>query len=262
NTNGGDGCSAVCRFEPAASAAAALSIDDSASAPPGNNGVLEPGETVVFTSSWTNNGLTALALTGTAANFTGPSPGVYAISTTSADYGTIAPSDTASCATGGGCYSIAASLLGPRPVQHWDAMLTEVLSNTASKVWTVHVGESFPDVPTSQPFYPFIENLFHNGITGGCAGGNYCPGNSVTRAQMAVFLLRTKHGVGYAPPACTGVFGDVACPSPFADWIEELHAEGITSGCQASPPLYCPDGPNTRAQMAVFLTKTFGLPAY
>ena len=32
-----------------------------------------------------------------------------------------------------------------------------------------------------------------------------------------------------------------------------------TGGCSASPMLYCPDQPNTRGQMAVFLTITFGL---
>jgi hypothetical protein len=140
-----------------------------------------------------------------------------------------------------------------RPAQHWDATLTEVLSDTAFKAWTLHVGESFPDVPNSLNFYPFIENLFHNGITGGCAGGNYCPGNAVTRAQMAVFLLKAEHGSGYTPPACQGIFPDVTCPSLFADWIEQLAAEGITGGCGGGN--YCPDNSVTRAQMAAFLLK-------
>ena len=72
---------------------------------------------------------------------------------------------------------------------------------------------------------------------------------------MAVFLLKAKHGSGYTPPVCAGLFNDVACPSPFADWIEQLASEGITGGCGASN--YCPSNPNTRGQMAVFLTKTF-----
>ena len=81
----------------------------------------------------------------------------------------------------------------------------------------------------------------------------------VTRRQMAVFLLKTKEGSGYAPPPATGVFGDVPAGDPFASWIEELYNRSITGGCQAVPLLYCPDQPNTRGQMAVFLTKTFGL---
>ena len=44
-----------------------------------------------------------------------------------------------------------------------------------------------------------------------------------TRAQMAVFLLKAIDGSAYVPPACTGIFTDVPCPSQFADWIEELY---------------------------------------
>jgi uncharacterized repeat protein (TIGR03803 family) len=118
----------------------------------------------------------------------------------------------------------------------------------------------FADVPCPGPFTDWIEQLSNEGITGGCGGGNFCPSNPVTRAQIAAFLLKAKHGSTYSPAACAGIFGDVACPSPFADWIEQLYADGITGGCQASPLLYCPASPSTRGQMAVFLVKTFSLP--
>jgi len=39
-----------------------------------------------------------------------------------------------------------------------------------------------------------------------------------------------------------------------------LYNEGITSGCGTGPLRYCPDDLVTRAQMAVFLVKTFNLP--
>ena len=116
----------------------------------------------------------------------------------------------------------------------------------------------FGDVPCTSPFASWIEQLAAQGITGGCGGGNYCPDSPVTREQMAVFLLKAEHGSSYVPPPCTGAFGDVACPSLFADWIEQLAAENITSGCGGGN--YCPRDPNTRGQMAVFLTKTFDLP--
>jgi hypothetical protein len=121
----------------------------------------------------------------------------------------------------------------------------------------------FGDVPCPGGFAAdWIEELYTESVTGGCQASPllYCPGNPVTRAQMAVFLLKAEHGSGYAPPACGGVFGDVACPSQFADWIEQLYAEQVTGGCQASPLLYCPGAANTRGQMAVFLVKTFNLP--
>ncbi len=117
----------------------------------------------------------------------------------------------------------------------------------------------FLDVPCPSAFADWIEQLFAEGITAGCGGGNYCPDDPVRRDQMAVFLLKTKNGSAYLPPACTGVFDDVACPSAFADWIEQLYAEGITGGCSTTPLLYCPGASNTRGQMAVFLVKTFAL---
>lgn len=49
---------------------------------------------------------------------------------------------------------------------------------------------TFGDVPTSHPFYQFIEALAASGITGGCGGGNYCPDAPLTRGQMATFLSK------------------------------------------------------------------------
>jgi hypothetical protein len=57
---------------------------------------------------------------------------------------------------------------------------------------------SFGDVPPTHVFWPWIEALFAGGITGGC-GTNpqaYCPDQRVSRAQIAVFLLRGVHDAG------------------------------------------------------------------
>jgi len=79
---------------------------------------------------------------------------------------------------------------------------------------------------------------------------------------MAVFLLKAEHGSTYAPPACVGIFQDVACTPGvgFSDWIEQLSAEGITGGCGGDD--YCPQNPVTRRQMAVFLLKASQGSAY
>ncbi len=115
----------------------------------------------------------------------------------------------------------------------------------------------FGDVPCPSTFADWIEALADEGITGGCGGGNFCPTNPVRRDQMAPFLLKAAHGSSYVPPLCAGTFDDVPCPSLFADWIEQLNAEGITGGCGGSN--YCPSNPATRGQMAVFVVKTFSL---
>ncbi len=120
-------------------------------------------------------------------------------------------------------------------------------------------GTVFTDVPQGSFAADWIEELASLEITGGCGGGNYCPNGPVTRAQMAVFLLKALLGSTYTPPDPTGIFGDVP-PGSFADeWIEDLYVRGVTGGCSAAPLLYCPNGPNTRGQMAVFLVRTFSL---
>jgi hypothetical protein len=50
--------------------------------------------------------------------------------------------------------------------------------------------QRFLDVPPSNSFYAFIDEMAVRNITSGCGGGNYCPTGLVTRAQMAVFLVR------------------------------------------------------------------------
>ena len=112
----------------------------------------------------------------------------------------------------------------------------------------------FSDVPNSQQFYFHVTKLVANAITVGCGTGIYCPLSSITRQQMAVFLLKAMNGLCYTPPPCTGtVFGDVTCSSVFDPWIEALAATGITGGCAGGN--YCPTNPVLRQQMAVFLLK-------
>jgi hypothetical protein len=124
----------------------------------------------------------------------------------------------------------------------------------------VESGTGFSDVDTDHWAAKWIKQLAVEQITGGCASGEYCPDSAVTRAQMAIFLLKAKHGASYNPPAVgssTG-FGDVPTTHWAAKWIKQLAAEGITGGCGSGN--YCPDTAVTRAQMAVFLVKAFAIP--
>ncbi|MBL8063643.1 MAG: S-layer homology domain-containing protein [Anaerolineales bacterium] len=124
----------------------------------------------------------------------------------------------------------------------------------------VNGSTGFSDVATDYWAAAWIKQLAAEGITGGCGNGNYCPENTVTRDQMAVFLLKAKYGSSYAPPAVNGSTGFTDVPADYwaAAWIKQLAAEAITGGCGGG--LYCPSNPVTRDQMAVFLQKTFNLP--
>jgi hypothetical protein len=122
------------------------------------------------------------------------------------------------------------------------------------------VTAAFGDVPCSDPLSPWVNELVRRGVTAGCGGGNYCPGNPVTRDQMAVFLIVTKRGAGYTPDqSCSSPpFDDVPCFSPFFPWVKELASLGVTAGC--GPRLYCPFTPVSRAQMSIFISVMFNIP--
>lgn len=121
-------------------------------------------------------------------------------------------------------------------------------------------GTVFSDVTQGTMFAAWMEEFYAEGIIDACNASPlmYCPSANVSRAEMAMLLLRGKHGSGYTPPAATGVFSDVPASSPMAPWIEQLSGEGITSGCGGGN--YCPTLSNTRGEMAAFLVRTFSLP--
>jgi len=121
-------------------------------------------------------------------------------------------------------------------------------------------GSGFGDVPLGSFAEAWIKQLAVEGITSGCGNGNYCPDATVTRASMAIFLLKAKYGPAFSPSPAIGVFADVPVGA-FADkWIEKLASEGITGGCSSVPLNYCPDSSVNRAQMAIFLVKAFSMP--
>jgi hypothetical protein len=128
-------------------------------------------------------------------------------------------------------------------------------------------GGTFSDVPvaTKEWMEDWIEEFYDLGITTGCATGplRYCPENNVTRAEIAVFILRAKHvgQPGWQPPAISDSFFDdvpVAGKEWMMPWIDEFRNQGYSGGCTATT--YCPERPITRAEMATFIVRAFNLP--
>ena len=222
------------------------------------NGVWEPNETLRdMRPTWRNVNGAPQTFSGTLGNMTAP-PGVTAsVVDIGADYGTVANNASAECTVTANCYSISNTVTA-RPSIHVDASAVEAIAPDAQgqqKTWLLHIGNSFTDVPTTNPFYRFVETLLHYSITGGCGATTYCPSNSTTREQMAVFVLVAKEGAGYQPQACaTPVFNDVPASSPFCRFIEELFRRSVVNGCGNGN--YCPADPVTREQMAVFVLRT------
>ena len=105
-------------------------------------------------------------------------------------------------------------------------------------------GTLFSDVPMTHWAVGPIERLFNDGVTLGCGASplRYCPDANVTRAEMAIFLLRARHGSNYNPGSASGlVFADVPANHWAAAWIEEFAGLGYTSGCRSPPLEFCPD---------------------
>ena len=128
---------------------------------------------------------------------------------------------------------------------------TDGTSGTLPNGWIA----DFLDVNSLHIFYTYVTTLVRNEITVGVGGGNYGVDQNTLRQQMAVFLLKARYGICFVPPPCTvQVFPDVPCSLSFAPWINELVAQGITTGCGGGN--FCPANPVNRQQMAVFLLKT------
>jgi hypothetical protein len=140
---------------------------------------------------------------------------------------------------------------------------TMTMSSTKNVTATFTTTPTFADVPPSNFFYDYIEQLYDLGITTGCGTNGlgqliYCPGEFVPRQQMAAFLIRAK-GLTQLFPA-TPTFADVPASNPFFGYIERLYEQGITTGCGTNglgQPIYCPGEFVPRQQMAAFLIRAF-----
>ncbi|MFO7291836.1 MAG: S-layer homology domain-containing protein [Actinomycetes bacterium] len=127
---------------------------------------------------------------------------------------------------------------------------------------------ALPDLPVVGERVVFVDSvdsvfaediawLVSVGVTRGCnppKNDRFCPEESVTRGQMAAFLVRAL-GLSGGGAWFTDTAGSV-----FAGDIAALADAGITRGC--NPPRndrFCPDDPVTREQMASFLSRALGL---
>lgn len=117
----------------------------------------------------------------------------------------------------------------------------------------------FMDVPFGYWAYEFIIAIYQAGITLGCSQDPllFCPEDSVTREQMATFIIRA---MGQDPPAnyCdSGIpFSDVAADLWSCRFIKTLKELGITAGYQDGS--YGPADRVSREQMAAFLIRALG----
>jgi glucose/arabinose dehydrogenase len=114
---------------------------------------------------------------------------------------------------------------------------------------------TFADVPPTHLYYRDIEILYANGLTAGCNTNplKFCPDQIMDRAQSAVFILRGTFTSAFIPAPATHFFVDNWSIGPWAEpWAEAMKTNGISAGCQTSPPKFCPWDKTPREQAAIF----------
>ncbi len=118
----------------------------------------------------------------------------------------------------------------------------------------------FADIPTSATYFDAANLMLLAGVTSGCVHSSdppallFCPNNSVTRQEMAAFIVRAVTGT-LTPAIYNPVpyFTDVPLTNPFFPHIQKLEELGITTGCGTG--LFCPTDTIPRWEMAIFMVR-------
>ena len=108
----------------------------------------------------------------------------------------------------------------------------------------------FSDVPSNHTFFKYVQKLKDTGIT--AVTGTYDVDGTVTRGQMAAFIIRALYGESFTYTQ-TPYFTDVPSTHTFFKYVQKLKDEGIT----AVTGTYMVDNNVPRDQMAAFLARAF-----
>ena len=91
-----------------------------------------------------------------------------------------------------------------------------------------------------------------------CEPGLFCPGEPITRSELAVWIVRVLDGEDPQPRGVSA-FEDVETHRWWAAHVERLLELGVTSGCDGDRSMFCPHQPVSRAQIAAMLVRAFDL---
>jgi hypothetical protein len=114
--------------------------------------------------------------------------------------------------------------------------------------WTIDTtgGPHFSDVPTTNPFYFYIETAYNHDVISGYADGTFRWGNNVTRAQLCKIVVL---GEEWTIDTSGGPhFTDVPVSDPFYGYIETAYNHNIITGY--ADATFKPGNNATRGQIA------------
>jgi hypothetical protein len=128
---------------------------------------------------------------------------------------------------------------------------------------------TFNDVPTTDPFYQYVETAYHASLVSGydcggagepCPGLYYRPGNNVTRGQLCKIVVLAAGWPLLDPPTAT--FRDVPLGSTFYRYVETAYNKGIITGygCGTNCLEFRPGNSATRGQIAKIVYQAIAHP--
>jgi hypothetical protein len=123
--------------------------------------------------------------------------------------------------------------------------------------------EGCPTVPSGQPgdttfgFDPLFDGSFN--IVDNRHPHVIHVFNTADPGNFHFYGVRVVYALRISPAPAVATFLDVSVVNPFFQAIEAMADSGVTVGCSSVPPLFCPDNPVTREQMAAFLSRFGGL---
>ena len=118
--------------------------------------------------------------------------------------------------------------------------------------------QSFSDVPRNNPHWKSVQLVAAHEIMLGYSDIQFGVSDPLLRMWAAVAITRLFNIDTSNPPAFP-TFQDVPDSHPAYAAIEALVDAGITSGCSVNPPLFCPEGELTRAELATFIIRGLGI---
>jgi hypothetical protein len=130
----------------------------------------------------------------------------------------------------------------------------------------VYQGKNFTDTVGMPSTHVAASKLNAVLVTLGCTATNqYCPSDDLKREQLAVMLVRAVLGPDQDPPSVSSeTFADVPRTRWSHVFVEDIAKRGITKGCGTGSdgrPLFCPETPVKRAELAVFLLRLLNIVA-
>ncbi len=115
-----------------------------------------------------------------------------------------------------------------------------IVARYGSAPYTYPSTPYFADVTPSSAFFPFVQKMAQLGITGGCSVGEFCPNDSLTRGQMAVFIVTGL--LDELLPLATPVITQVAPNSAPAGQTLTVTISGIGTTFGPSTQIAVPTG--------------------